>query len=48
MGELVFGEVYENCPKIKEKVLFYEAYFEESNINLKQLIWPKYKKILKF
>ena len=45
---LVFGKVYKNCPKIKEKCCFYETCFKESNINQKPLIWSKYKIITKF
>ena len=44
---LVFGKVHENCPKRKEKVLFYETYFDESNINQKALICSNDKKITK-
>ena len=32
-ARLVLGNVYENWPKIKEKVLFYETYFEISTGN---------------
>ena len=42
------GKVYENCTKIKEKVLFYETYFEESNINWKPIIWFQDEMITKF
>ena len=45
---LVLSNVYKNCLKIKENVIFFETYFEKSNINLKPLIWFKYKIITKF
>ena len=48
MREFGFGKVYENCPKIKKKVLFYKSYFEEGNINQKPLTWSHYKIITKF
>ena len=30
---MAFRKVYKNYPKIKKKMLFYETYFEEGNIN---------------
>ena len=42
------GKVYENHPKIKENLLFYETYFVGSNINQKSLIWSQDKIIMKF
>ena len=45
---MVFGEGYENCPKIKKKVFFLETNFEDSNINWKPLILSHDKIIMKF
>ena len=45
---MVLGKVYENCPKIKKKVLFYETNFEVRNANQKPLIWSQDKIITKF
>ena len=33
MGEFDFGQIVRKLPEIKEKVLFWETYFELSNIN---------------
>ena len=46
--ELGFGQSARELPENQEKVLFYETYFEESNINRKSLIWSHYKIITKF
>ena len=48
MGEFGFGQSVRNCPKIKEKMLFYETYFEKSNMNLKPFIWSDDKMRPKF
>ena len=45
---LVLGKVYENCTNIKEKILFYETYFKERNINQKPLISSQDIIIMKF
>ena len=47
MGEFRFGESVRNNTKIN-KVLFFETYFEKSNINKKPLIWSQDKIITKF
>ena len=44
----ILGKAYENYLKIKKKVLFYETYFEESNINPKPFIWSQDNIIMKF
>ena len=38
MGDFGFGQTIRKLPKNYEKVLFYETYFEERNINQKPLI----------
>ena len=48
MGEFGFGHRVRKLPENDGKVLFYETYFEESNINWKPLIWSHYKIIMKF
>ena len=45
---LVLGKVYENCLIFSKKVLYYETYIEESNINQKPLIWSDDKIVTKF
>ena len=40
--------MYENWPKFKELVLFYETYLKETNINWKPLSWSQNKIITKF
>ena len=44
---MVLPKMYKNCLKVKKK-LFYETYFEESNINRKPFIWFYDKIITKF
>ena len=39
MGKFGFGQSVRKLHKNKEKVLFYETYFGEGNINPKSLIW---------
>ena len=48
MGEFDFGQSIRELPKNKEKMLFYETYFEERNINRKPLIWSHDKIVMKF
>ena len=48
MGEFGFGLSVRKLHENKGKILFYETYFEESNINWKPLILSKYKIIMKF
>ena len=48
MGEFCLGKNVRNLPEYYEKVLFYETYLEERNINLKRLICSLDKKITKF
>ena len=48
MGEFGFGQSVRKPPKNYGKVLFYGTNFEESNINMKPLIWSKDKIIKKF
>ena len=48
LASLIFGKVYKNYVKIKEKCCFRETCFEESNINQKPVIWSKCKIITKF
>ena len=48
MGELRFGQSVRKLPENLEKVLFYETFFEEGNINQKPLIQSLYKIIMKF
>ena len=47
MGRFGFGQSVQKLLKNKGKVLFYESNIDESNINLKPLIWSKYKIIMK-
>ena len=48
MGEFGFGHSVRKLLENYGKVLFYETYFEESNINWKPLIWSQNKIITKF
>ena len=48
MGEFGFRQSVQKLHKNKEKVLFYDFYFEESNVNRKPHIWSLDKKIMKF
>ena len=48
MGEFGFWQRVRKLPKNNGKVLFYETYIEESNINRKPLSLTHYKKITKF
>ena len=48
MGEFGFRQRVQKLPKNKGKVLFYETYFEQSNINRKPLIWSQDMIITKF
>ena len=48
MGEFDFFKSVQKLPVNLGKVLSYETYFEESNINWKSLIWSSDKKITKF
>ena len=48
MGAFGFGQSVRKQPEKEEKVLFYETYIKESNINRKPLIWSHDKKITKF
>ena len=48
IDEFGFGQSVRKLPENEAKVLFYETYFEESNINRKLLIWSNYKIIMKF
>ena len=48
MDEFHFGQNVRKLPENKEKMLFYETYFEKSNINRKPHIWPHDKIIMKF
>ena len=48
MGEFGFGHRVRKLPENDGKVLFYETYFEESNINWKPLIWSHDKIVTKF
>ena len=48
MGAFGFGQNVRKLPKNLEKVLFYETFFEEHNIDPKPLIWSNYKIIMKF
>ena len=48
MCEFGFGQSVRKFLENQGKVLFYETYFKNSNINCKQLIWSKYMKITKF
>ena len=48
MGEFGIRQSAWKLPENKGKVLFYETYFEESNINWKPLILSKYMIITKF
>ena len=48
MREYGFGQSVRKLLENKGKVLFYETYFQKSNINWKPLISSKYKIITKF
>ena len=48
MGDFGFWKSVRKLAKNYEKLLFYETYFEESNINWKAFIWSHYKIITKF
>ena len=48
MGEFGFGQSARKLLENKGKVLFYETYFQESNIIWKPLIWSTYKIITIF
>ena len=48
MGEFSFGQSVRKLPENYGKVLFYETYYEESNINWKHLIWSQDKIVTKF
>ena len=48
MGKFDFGQSVPKLPKNYGKVLFYETYFEESNINWRPLIWSKFMIIMKY
>ena len=48
MGEFDFEQSVQKLYENYGKVLFYETYFEESNINQKPLIWSQDKIIEKF
>ena len=43
-----FGQSVRKLPEILNKMLFYETYLEDSNINQKLLIWSQDKIITKF
>ena len=48
MGEFGFSQSVQKLFKNKGKMLFYETYFEENNINRKPLIWSHDKIVKKF
>ena len=48
MGEFGFWQTVQKLPENEAKVLFYETYFEDSNINRRLLIWSHGKIITKF
>ena len=48
MGEFGFVHSVQKLSENKGKVLIYETYIEESNINRKSVILSKYKIIRKF
>ena len=48
MGEFGFGQSVRKLPENYEKVLFYEAYIEENNINQKPLISSNDRIVMKF
>ena len=43
MGEFGIRQSVQKLTENFQKLLFYETYFEESNINHKPLNWSKYK-----
>ena len=47
-GDFCFAQSVQKLPKKLEKMLFYETFFEKSNINWKPLIWYRDKIITKF
>ena len=48
MRDFGFGQSVRKLPENYEKVLFYENYFEETNINRKPLIWSHDKIVMKY
>ena len=48
MGKFGFWQCVRKLPENLEKMLFYESYFKEGNINRKPLILSHYKIITKF
>ena len=48
MGEFGFWQIVRKLSENQGKVLFYETYFKESNINWKTFMWSRDKKIMKF